>query len=747
MKKRVLFSFLILFLLFLAGIITTLYIVNKTTANLDALLTLHKVEIIRQDLVINVQTVQSNLYTSGTLFGKELDHIVDNVLRLQDRVNTCNDCHHEPDIEEDILWLAKLTDQYKEALSYFITSTADKQRIGRLQAVAADIGDMIISHAQEMAISANNTLRRKTIAAQEKVKRSKQVLIATLVFSATIVFIVAMFLIRSIMEPVNELLKATRMIRQGELGYTSSYKGIREFNEVLESFNTMSKTLEENTDNILSQMRRNETILQTSTDGFVLVNESGVITEVNPALASMTHFTPEEIVDLRFADLVKPEGWADTLNILDKVHRTGSLTTPVTLITRTGVKVAGEMSATYAEMENKGNYFCFIRDITARKKMEEELLKGQKLESLGVLAGGIAHDFNNLLTGIIGYLDLAAKSVNPADKVRNWLDSAKKASYRAQNLTQQLLTFSRGGEPVKDIISVKDMIDESTGFVLSGSNVKCENSYSDNLWRVNADKGQLSQVVQNIILNGAQAMPDGGVILVHAENEVVGEGSQLPLAPGKYVKMIFTDNGPGITTFDLAKIFDPYYTTKEGGNGLGLTICHSIVSKHRGTITVDSKYGEGTTFTVYIPAVEDQSMEKAAAPTPDAEVRGSGRVLVMDDEEQVREIIGEMLTHLGYEGSFAHEGKEAVEMYQQAMNNGQPFDAVIIDLTIPGGMGGKETLTKLLQIDPGVKAIVASGYSNDPVMAEFAMYGFKGVATKPFDVKQLSKVLHKTVAS
>ncbi|MCL7487343.1 MAG: response regulator [Desulfobulbaceae bacterium] len=745
MKKKIILSFMALFLLFLSGIALTLYIVNKTTANLDALLTLHKVEIIRQELVINVQTVQSNLYTSGTLFGKELDVIVDNVLKLQDRVYTCTECHHEPEVEQEILDLQALTEQYKEALSYFITSTADRQRIGRLQAVAADIGDMIISGSQEMALAANETLRRRTIDAQEKVSRSRQLLALTLAVSLAIVIIVALYLINTITRPVSELLKATRKIRQGELGYTSSYTGRDEFRELMESFNDMSHSLSENNQKILSHMLRNQTILQTSTDGFVLIDEEGRVAEANPALCGMTGYSQDQITAMCFIDLIELPLFPEREDILARVRKTGSLTSQVNLKTQSGGIVAGEISATFAEMEHKGNYFCFIRDITERKKMEEELLKGQKLESLGVLAGGIAHDFNNLLTGIIGYVDLAMKTVASGDKIHGWLESAKKASVRAQNLTQQLLTFSKGGEPVKKLLSIKELIEESAGFVLSGSNVKCEYHYKERLWPVNADKGQISQVIQNIILNGAQSMPAGGIMTVQAENVVVRENDPVSLAPGDYVKMVFTDQGPGISKKDRAKIFDPYFTTKQYGNGLGLTICHSIVSKHRGSIMVESKPGAGTSFAVYLPARRSSARE-ADIELSGLDLHGTGRVLVMDDEEQIRGIVGEMLTHLGYEPSFARDGAEAMELYRKAMLNAVPYDAVIMDLTIPGGMGGKEAVANLLQMDPGAKVIVSSGYSNDPVMAEYYAYGFSGVVTKPFDMEQLSKVLHDIIS-
>jgi len=739
MRKKIIISFISLFMLFFAGIAITLYIVDKTTDNLNSLLTLHKVEIIRQDLVINVQTVQSNLYTTGTLFGKELDIIVDNVLKLRDRVYACSDCHHETPVENGIIELQELTEQYKEALSYFMTSTADTQRIGRLQSVAADIGDTIIAKSQLMALTANEALRKKTTSALIKVNNSKMILALTLAVALVIVIVITFYLVKSITRPVAELLQATRRIRVGELGFVSPYKGEAEFKELIGSFNEMSLILRDNNEKILAHMARNQTILQATTDGFALVDAEGYIVDANPALCSMAGQEKEMLLSMRFADLLHTGPDREAGNLLNSIKLSGSLVFLADLRSRTGDLVPVELSATYTEMEDKGNFFCFVRDISERKKLEAELLKGQKLESLGVLAGGIAHDFNNLLTGIMGYVDLALRTMVRGEKNYGWLESAKKAALRAQNLTQQLLTFSRGGEPVKSLVPLKDLLEESTSFVLSGSNVGCEFHLAERLWLVEADKGQMSQVIQNIVLNGAQAMPSGGKITVSAENVVVGEGDHLPLAGGNYVKIVFTDEGSGIAQKDLAKIFDPYYSTKQSGNGLGLTICHSIIGKHHGHISASSELGKGTSFSVYLPANREMLQEEVHQTSQ--EVHGQGRVLVMDDEEHVRGIVGEMLTYLGYEPEFAENGERAIELYRTAMKNGNSYDAVIMDLTIPGGMGGREAIAKLLEIDPTAKALVSSGYSNDPVMANFKSYGFKGVVTKPFDTDQLSTVL------
>jgi len=740
MKKKILLLFTILFLLFLGGVCITLYMVFQTMANLDSLITLHKVEIIRQDLVINVQTVQSNLYTSGSMFGKELDVIVDNVIKLSKAAKRCGSCHHEPPVEEDIEKLIAMSDQYREALSYFITSTADPGRIERLQSFAADIGDAIIELSQEMALTANDNLRRKTEDASLRVNKSKNILAFTIIASFFLSLATAVYLIKSITRPVSELIQATRRIKTGELGYVSTYEGQDEFRELINSFNDMSATLKASNEELLGFMARNQTILQTSIDGFALLDKEGAIIDMNPSLSEITGYSEDELFTMSLSDIEVFASGIDSDSLLENIKKSGSLVFETNLCRKDGALITVEISGTFTLMEESDNYFCFIRNITDRKKMEAEFQKIQKLESLGVLAGGIAHDFNNLLTAMLGNIDMAMKKIDPNETAYRNLENARKASDRAQNLTQQLLTFSRGGAPVKQPVAVARLIEESTRFTLSGSNVKCVYILPENLWLIEADKGQISQVIQNITLNAVQAMPEGGTITVGAENVVVTDDDPLPLKKGKYLRMTFVDEGIGIPAKYITRIFDPYYTTKQSGNGLGLAICHSITNKHNGHLVVESEPGIGSTFTIYLPAqgiasLPDENPAELSAAT------GSGRVLVMDDEEYIREVASEMLAGLGYEPDLTTNGRETIDLYKRAMEGRRPYQAVIMDLTIPGGMGGKEAIRELLRIDPDVKAIVSSGYSYDPIMAEHKKYGFSGVVTKPYDVDQLSKVL------
>ena len=380
-------------------------------------------------------------------------------------------------------------------------------------------------------------------------------------------------------------------------------------------------------------------------------------------------------------------------------------------------------------------------DITEAKKAAEERLRFSKLESLSTLAGGIAHDFNNILMIILGNIGLAGLDEKIGPQGQESLAQAEAACLRAQSLSQQLLTFAKGGLPIIKTISLDRVLKESTNLALSGSMTRFEFSLPEGLWAVKADEGQMAQVITNLVINADQAMPGGGVIKIGAENIWVGKGSDLPLAPGKYVKLTFADQGIGIPAKYLDKIFDPYFSTKQKGSGLGLATAFSIIQNHAGYIKAESTVGEGTTFHLYLPAAETGPLaEEQEKPQW---TKGQGRILVMDDEEMVREVLGRMLEHLGYEVDVASDGSEAIEKFVQAKEAGQPFAMVILDLTIPGGMGGKETIQKLLEIDPRIKALVSSGYSEDQVMGDYAQYGFCEVITKPYRVVELSKILQK----
>jgi two-component system cell cycle sensor histidine kinase/response regulator CckA len=383
-------------------------------------------------------------------------------------------------------------------------------------------------------------------------------------------------------------------------------------------------------------------------------------------------------------------------------------------------------------------------DVTEKQKMELEIRRAEHLESIGLLAGGIAHDFNNLLAGVFGYMGLAREYGKSNDRVRECLDKGMLVFGQAKALTQQLLTFSKGGSPVRKLASIGDLMRDMASFVLAGSDVKPEISIPQDLWACEVDTGQLSEVINNLLINAQQAMPGGGIIHLALENNIVKEHSVLPLAQGRYVKISIKDHGTGIPQNQLSKVFDPFYSTKQAGSGLGLTIAYSIIKKHDGHIEISSEINAGTEVRIYLPA--SQKSIAQAVSQPEEPKRGQGKILLMDDEEFLLDAISKIMRALGYRVETARSGQDAVELYRKAKESSAPFDAVILDLTIPGGMGGKQTMQEMQKTDPGVKAIATSGYSEDPVIADPPASGFRGALRKPYSIEELSAVLEKVLS-
>ncbi|MCC7429578.1 response regulator [bacterium] len=486
-------------------------------------------------------------------------------------------------------------------------------------------------------------------------------------------------------------------------------------------------------------------VMKNVMDCVVTVDGNGEIVFVNKIAENLVGFNEAEIIGKHFCDVFsmtdEKTGKPCSKTFLEDVKNSFCA-----ILTKDGTKkIISKSISPIATVSGKNiGAIIVFRDITEKRKMEEELLRVEKLESISLLAGGIAHDFNNLLTAICGNITLAKIFLSPTEtKVLQRLQEAEKTSFRAVDLTKQLLAFSKNGAPIKSQASVMELLKESAYFDLSGSNVKCDFSIPENIWKVEVDEGQICQVIDNLIINASQAMPNGGKIEIICENVYLDETDLLPLPNGNYVKISITDNGIGIPKANLKKIFDPYFTTKEKGNGLGLPTCFAILQKHNGYITVESEVGIGTTFLLYIPASfkeEELSKNNQGVFLPQSS-SGKGKILLMDDEEIIREVAGNILDYIGYETYFAKDGKEAIELYKKFYQANEPFDIVILDLTIPGGMGAKETIKKLFEFDPKVKAIASSGYLNDPLISNFQKYHFKGAVTKPFTVKDLSEIL------
>jgi PAS domain S-box-containing protein len=387
-------------------------------------------------------------------------------------------------------------------------------------------------------------------------------------------------------------------------------------------------------------------------------------------------------------------------------------------------------------------YFVTIfTDITDRKKTEEDRFKLLKLESLSLLAGGIAHDYNNLLASILGYVNLIQLEENVNGDIYNSLKAIENATYRARDLTNQLLTFSKGGAPITKAESIKKIIDESISFCLMGSKSKAEVIYKGKLPIVEADAGQISQVLNNIIINADQSMPKGGKILISVSSEKIPYPSTLPLKEGEYVKISVKDEGIGIKQENMPHIFDPYFTTKKNGTGLGLATSFSIINRHNGYIKVMSKEGEGSTFFIYLPVVKDIENTFSQNDKISDKFEGKGKVLLMDDNSEILFIVKKMLIKIGLQTDVAENGLKAIDLYKKSIEQNDPYLMVILDLTVPGELGGKETIDQLKRIDPKVKAIVSSGYSNDPVLSEYTKFGFEGRILKPFTFEQLKEVI------
>ena len=389
-----------------------------------------------------------------------------------------------------------------------------------------------------------------------------------------------------------------------------------------------------------------------------------------------------------------------------------------------------------------------VEDITEQLLLHEELQKIEHIESIGQLAAGLAHDFNNLLAAVLGNIELAQLAISPEEPAFKRLASAEEACDQARVLANQLLTFSKGGAPQKTITSIPQLLEDSCLFALSGTNLKWVLDAPENIWPAELDKGQIGQVIQSLLINAKEASTAGDKIFVIAENIELEAGQDLPLDGGKYIKISIDDEGEGIKEEILPKIFDPYFTTKKmgavKGTGLGLTICHSIVKKHGGHITVKSREGSGTSVTVYLPRSTAKATTTPYVPEIPAKstvIGISHRVLLLEDDRELARTTTNMLVHLRHKSEIASTGEEAIALHLQAKNEGRPYDLLILDLTIRGGMGGKEALQKIRATDQEVRAIVSSGYSDDPVLINFRDYGFSGALPKPFTLADLGSAI------
>ncbi len=545
----------------------------------------------------------------------------------------------------------------------------------------------------------------------------------------------------------------------------------------IDKLNEIISTGKEHEQDLLKSEKRYKNLLKVVPDTIYRINPEGNFTFISDSIINLG-YDPEKLIGKHFTHIIHPDDIPSVSRekVLPKLsgEKTGAKRSPKLFDERrTGERITrclqlriipedweenngnnimygsvfscGEVVCTgdYAPDEPEGNCFLgtvgVIRDVTDRVKTDEKLQKIQKLNSIGILAGGIAHDFNNFLTAIVGNISIAKMEAGEHNPALHALNDAENAALQAKNLTSQLLTFSRGGEPRKKAVSVKQLLEDNIEFTLRGTNIKCRYKIPDDIWTVEVDEGQIGQVINNLIINSNQAMPGGGYIDVFAENVTIDDESGIK--NGNYVRISIRDYGTGIPADQINRIFDPYYTTKEQGNGLGLTTSYSIIKTHDGDIGVESGSGNGTLFYFILPAsaVEAMINEKI---TP-VSFTCSGRILIMDDNLEILKSTGKLLKNVGFEVSLAKDGIETIDILRNEMRNGRCYDVVLMDLTIPGSLGGKETVRVLKEIDPNIKTILSSGYINDEVLSNHKKYGFDDVMAKPYRLESLIETINR----
>ncbi len=485
--------------------------------------------------------------------------------------------------------------------------------------------------------------------------------------------------------------------------------------------------------------RKYREIAEVLPEGIYETDVSGVITWANRRAFEMFGYAPEDLdKKITPVDLVIPESRKVTREMMEMMMRGIRPNHDEHMVmTRDGKRFPVLVHSTPMIRENRITGLCgVIIDLTERKKYEQELQKRDKLEALGILAGGIAHDFNNILTALWSGLSLLKYGNGTVDEQRHIITGMENAIRRGKGLTGQLLTYSKGGVPIKTTASIEELVRETATFATTGSRVKCVIETIDAPLSAEIDVVQISQVIHNLILNAIEAMPGGGVVTLRLRNT---SSAGTNVSPGTYVELVVADTGRGIAQDIQSRIFDPFFSTKPNGSGLGLATAYSIVKNHHGTLFFESREGKGTEFHVLLPA--SSSKESNPVPRSESVPSGKGRVLLMDDEPTILLVTGKLLSFLGYTVVTAADGQQALALYKESLSNGGRFDAVILDLTIPGGMGGKETIDRLLEVDPQVRAVVSSGYSHDPVMAAYEKYGFKAVITKPYNIQELGAII------
>jgi PAS domain S-box-containing protein len=566
------------------------------------------------------------------------------------------------------------------------------------------------------------------------------VMFAFLVLIGVDLIVVSFLLINNVvLSRVTKLENDVRKIRNGSSSNERiTLNGNDELSSLSYEINDMINSIEKRNLELRESEARYRSIMEQSVVAIMIVNlENDTILRANPAFGDLFGYSEDEIHMLGLSSISTPNtsNIEDVLRSISKEHPV--VGKEIALRNKKGEVLDIEISGSEIEYEGAKALSVIAYDITERHRLEQEMARAQKLESLGVLAGGIAHDFNNMLASIVSNIEIA-RSQADNEILRQRLDESVRSAMRAKHLTQQLLTFSKGGLPIKEVIDLAPHIRPNIEFVLAGSNVVAEYDIEGSLGKINADPIQIDQVINNLVINAVQSMAKGGRLYIKAMNLGSGKIDHPFLEPGPYIRIDIRDEGVGIPEKDMESIFDPFYTTKATGTGLGLSTVRSIIKNHGGIVLVASRLGIGTTFSVVLPSVSGGSSIRSHPKPIVEDIKHHGRILVMDDEDPILEVLQIMLEGFGYEVVCARTGEETIVAYREALSKGQKFKTVIMDLTIRGGMGGKEAIKEILAMDPKARVIVSSGYSNDPIMANPREFGFWDVLSKPFTMQDLS---------
>ena len=508
---------------------------------------------------------------------------------------------------------------------------------------------------------------------------------------------------------------------------------------------TKTSELKETIEKLKFSEEKNGALLTANPDLLFIFDSDYNFIDYKAEVNSDLYIGPSDFIGKNISDVLPADLAELTVKKIELVRKTGLMQSY-----EYNLEIEGERLFFDSRLVMLGEtkFLAIVRNISEKKIRDEETVRSHKLESLGIFAGGIAHDFNNILSAIVGYISLARIKIDKKEKAVQLLGEAEKAGLRARGLTEQLLAFSKGGTPVKQITDLKDVVMDSADFIMSGSKSALVYNIETDFSKAEIDRGQISQVIQNIILNASQSMPSGGEITISIKNKYVAESNSLSIPEGDYVAIEIKDEGSGIESKNLKRIFDPYFTTKSEGNGLGLTICHSIIKRHGGGIGVESAVGKGSVFTIYLPSCADKNSELLVSALIQSEKNLNNlSIMIMDDEPQLRYIMNEVLTDEGAKIFTVAEGGEAIDLFEKMASSGSPVDLIIADLTIPGGMGGMEAIRIIREQGLAFKAIVISGYSNDPVMSDFRNYGFDAYIAKPFTSQELLSTVKKVFES